>query len=230
VPSVKSRTTDGWQDGTVRARPISPSLLVEELADRIAAVRPSSWARVAIDGAPATRPGDLADALAGPLRLRGRDVLRVSAVDFLRPASLRFEYGRDDPDVFYADWLDADGLTREVLTPLEPGGSGRVLSSLWDTTVDRATRVPYVSVPDHAVLLLDGVLLLGRGLPLDHAVHLSMSPAALERRTPPAEHWTLPAYARYETEAAPTRVADMVVRVNDPRRPALVEDAAPPGP
>jgi hypothetical protein len=209
----------------VRARPISPSLLVEELADRIAAVRPPSWARVAVDGAPAARPADLADALVGPLRLRGREVLRVSAADFLRPASLRLEHGRDDPDVFYTDWLDSAGLTREALGPLGPGGSGRVLPSLWDSAVDRATRAAYVTLADRGVLLLDGALLLGRGLPLDHVVHLSLSPAALARRAAPAERWTLPAYERYETEAVPAQVADTVVRVNDPRHPALVEGA-----
>lgn len=211
----------------MRARPISPSLLVEELADRIAAVRPSSWARVAVDGAPAARPADLADALVGPLRLRGREVLRVSAADFLRPASLRLEHGRDDPDVFYTDWLDAAGLTREVLAPLDPGGSGRVLPSLWDSVADRATRAAYVSLAAQGVLLLDGALLLGRGLPLDHVVHLSMSPAILARRAAPAERWSLPAYERYETEVTPARLAGTVVRVNDPRRPALVENTPP---
>jgi hypothetical protein len=211
----------------VRVRPISPSLLVEELADRIAAVRPSSWARIAVDGASAARPEDLADALVDPLRLRGRQVLRVSAGDFLRPASLRLEYGRDDPDVFYDDWLDVGGLSREVFLPLGPDGSGRVLPALWDSVIDRATRAAYITVPQRGVLVVDGALLLGRGLPLDYAVHLWMSPAALARRTGPAEQWTLPAYARYETEAAPLRVADAVVRVDDPRRPALIESMAP---
>jgi hypothetical protein len=211
----------------VRVRPISPELLIEELAERIAGVGRPGWARVAIDGAPAARPGELADALVGPLRVRGREVLRVSAGDFLRPASLRLEYGRDDPDAFYTDWLDSGGLTREVLAPLEPGGSGRVLPTLWDSVADRATRADYVSMPPGAMLLLDGALLLGRGLPLDYVVHLWMSPAALARRAAAGERWTLPAYARYAAEAAPARAADIAVRVDDPDHPALVEGAPP---
>ena len=210
----------------MRARPISPSLLVDELADRIAAVRRSSWARVAVDGEPPARPRDLADALVDPLRVRGREVLRVSAGDFLRPASLRLEHGRDDPDLYYTDWLDAGGLIREVLAPLDPGGSGRVLPTLWDSATDRATRAAYRALPAGAVLILDGALLLGRGLPLDYAVHLWLSPAALDRRTEPEQRWTLPAYARYEAEVTPARAADAVVRVDDPRHPAFVEDAA----
>ncbi|MCW2901401.1 MAG: hypothetical protein JWO67_3666 [Streptosporangiaceae bacterium] len=207
----------------MRARPISPSLLVEELADRIALASRSSRVRVAIDGAPPSRPEDLADALVGPLRVRGREVLRVSAGDFLHPASLRLEYGRTDPDVFYTDWLDSGGLTREVLGPLEPGGSGKVLPALWDSTTDRAARARYVTVPPGGVLLLDGALLLGRGLPVDCAVHLWLSPGALGRRVAAEDQWTLPAYQRYEDEARPAEVADVVVRVDDPRHPALVE-------
>ncbi|MER5623934.1 uridine kinase [Streptosporangium sp. NPDC002544] len=202
--------------------PISPSSLVEEVADRVDAEPRDSWVRVALDGAPAARPGDLADELVDPLRLRGREVLRVLSADFLRPASLRFEYGRTDPDSFYTDWFDYKGLVREVLGPLAPGRSGKVLPTLWDSTIDRATRAPYVTVPPGGVLLLAGPLLLGRGLPFDLTVHLRLSPGALARRTPDEERWTLPAYARYEAEVAPARVADMVVRVDDPRHPALV--------
>jgi hypothetical protein len=207
----------------VRVRPISPSRLVDELAERIAAVRPSSWARIAVDGAPAARPEELADALVDPLRVRGREVLRVSAGDFLRPASLRLEYGRDDPDLYYTEWLDTGGLVREVLAPLAPAGTGRVLPALWDSVADRATRAAYRTLPAGGVLVVDGALLLGRGLPFDYAIHLWMSAAALDRRTEPDRRWMLPAYARYEAEVAPARVAGAVVRVDDPKRPALVE-------
>ena len=209
--------------GRVRVRPISPPLLVEELSELIVPVRRSSWARVAVDGAPAARPGDLADALVAPLRLLGREVFRVSAWDFLRPASLRLEHGRTDPDVFYTDWLDTSGLTREVLEPLSPGGSGRILPALWDRETDRATRAPYVTLPPGGVLIVDGAFLLGAGLPFDHTVHLWLSPGALGRRVPDSEHWTLPAYERYEAEVGPAALADVTVRADDPRHPALVE-------
>ncbi|TQS20464.1 uridine kinase [Microbispora sp. KK1-11] len=214
----------------MRARPVSPSLLVEELADLIADRPRDAWVRVAVDGAPAAEPGRVADDLVEPLRLRGREVLRVPAAGFLRPASLRLEFGRTDPDVFYDEWLDVGGLTREVLEPLEAGRTGRrtgrrmgrVLPSLWDSERDRATRADYVTLKPGGVVLLDGALLLGRGLPFDVTVHLSMSAAALARRTPPEERWTLPAYERYEREIGPARAADVVVRVEDPRHPAVV--------
>lgn len=203
----------------MRVRPISPRLLVEELAERVHAMR-ETWVRVAIDGAPAARPGALADELVEPLKALGRPVVRVSAGDFLRPASLRLEYGRTDPDVFYSDWLDVKALAREVLDPLAPGGSGRVLPALWDSARDRAYRVPYEQLPERGVLLLDGTLLLATGLAFDLSVHLWMSPAALARRTPEGEQWQLPAFARYERERA---AADVTVKMDDPRHPAILD-------
>ncbi|UBU11164.1 nucleoside/nucleotide kinase family protein [Nonomuraea gerenzanensis] len=206
----------------MRVRPISREALVEELAELISARPQGSWVRVAVDGAPPARPGALADELVAPLRLRGRPVLRVSAGDFLRPASLRLEYGRTDPDAYYDDWLDAKALRREVLDPLEPGGSGRVLPALWDSGIDRAYRVPYTELPSGGVVLVDGALLLGRGLAFEVSVHVWLSPKALERGTGEGERWTLPAYERYEREARPQEVADVVVRADHPERPAVL--------
>ncbi|QKV79093.1 uridine kinase [Amycolatopsis sp. Hca4] len=201
----------------MRYRPISPAVLAEELTDRIDALTGPRLA-VAVDGAAgATATAELADALVDPLRLRGRATLRVSAGDFLRPASLRFEHGRTNPDARYTDWLDLGALRREVLEPLK--GSGEVLPSLWDAGRDRATRAERVPLPEGAVVLLDGELLLGAGLAFDLAVHLWLSPAALRRRVP--DTWAIPAYERYEEEADPSSLADVVVRVDDPRHPAL---------
>jgi hypothetical protein len=204
----------------VRYRPISPAVLAEELTDRIDALTGRRRIAVAVDGAAgATETTELADALVDPLRLRGRAALRVSARDFLRPASLRFEHGRTDPDARYSDWLDLGALRREVLDPLGETGSGEVLPSLWDAERDRATRAERVPLPEGGVVLLDGELLLGAGLAFDLAVHLWLSPAALRRRVPDA--WAVPAYERYEAEVDPSSLADVVVRVDDPRHPAL---------
>ena len=205
-------------------RPISFDVLVEELADRLAARDPDRRLRVAIDGAPAAGPDRLADALVDPLRVRGRPAVRIAADDFLRPASVRLEYGRTNPDAFYTGWLDEAGLRREVLDPAGPGGSGRIVTRLWDARADRATREPYTPVPPTAVVLLSGPLLLGGGLPFELTVHLELSAAALDRRTDPELRWTLPAYARYDAEVDPASIADVVVRLDDPRRPALVLD------
>jgi hypothetical protein len=209
----------------VRFRPVSPGLLIEELAELISAGRAGRWTRVAVDGAPPADPGTLADGLAEALRLRGRPVLRVRAADFLRPASLRFERGRQDPDARLEDWLDLGGLRRELLDPLGPEGSGRVLPSLWNAETDRASRAGYVELPPGGVLVLDGDLLLGRGLPFEHTVHLWVSAPALARRMPPDQAWSLPAFARYDARARPLHTADTGVRVDDPAHPAVLDDS-----
>ncbi|PWR13378.1 uridine kinase [Micromonospora acroterricola] len=215
----------------MRIRPISPDLLVTELTGRLAdaaasaAPKPARL-RVAIDGAPAAGPDALAAALVEPLRAQGRPVLHVRATDFLRPASLRFELGRTNPDAYYEGWVDEAGLRREVLDPAGPGGSGRLLPTLWDAAADRASRAAYVDLAPGGVVLVSGALLLGGGLPFDVTVHLELSAAALRRRTGPAEDWTLAAFDRYAEEVAPASFADVVVRADDPRRPALVEPGA----
>jgi hypothetical protein len=210
----------------MRFRPVTPALLLTEVAEAVVARTGARWTRVAVDGAPPTDPGAFADRLAEELRVRGRAVRRVSASDFLRPASLRFEHGRTDPDA-RQDWLDVGGLTREVFDPLAEGGSGRLLPTLWNAGTDRATRAGYVELPPGGVLVLDGELLLGRGLPFDCSVHLWLSPAALRRRTAEADAWSLPAFERYHATAHPLDTADFPVRVDDPAHPALLEDRQP---
>jgi hypothetical protein len=216
---------------SVRARPVSPAEVIRLLSERFLAARDRRRAtgipgtlRVAIDGAAAARSADLADAVADVLVGFGVPTVRVRAHAFVKAASLRFERGRDDPDAFYEDWLDAPALRREVLAPLGPQGSGRYLPSLWDVIRDHATRAPYLVAPEAAVLLVDGTFLLGRELPWDDSVHLALSPAALRRRTLDTEWWTLPAFERYEREVQPTSIAGVVLRVDDPRHPALVDD------
>jgi hypothetical protein len=207
---------------TVRVRPVAPDVLVEELADRIAG-QDRRWTRVAVDGAPSAGPDALGAALVEALPPRGRAALHVPAGGFLRAASLRLERGRTNPDAYYEDWLDLAGLSREVLGPLAPGGTGRVLPSLWDPVTDRATRAGYVTVPAGGVVVVSGALLFGAGLDFDLTVHLAQSDAALARRGDPALAWTLPAFARYREEVVPELLADVVVRVDDPRHPAVVE-------
>lgn len=224
----------------MHAEPISPERLADRIAQLVtgAAETPTEaadtrtepaesraeapWTRVAIDGAPGSGTADVAAAVETLLSDAGRPVLRISAGDFLRPRSLRLEHGREDPDVFYAEWLDVKGLMREVFDPLEKGGSGRVLPTLWNAERDRASRAQYVELPPGGVLILEGPLLFGVGLPFDVSVHLWLSKGALARRTPEAMAWSLPAYARYDAEVDPSRAASLTARMDDPRHPALL--------
>ncbi len=209
--------------GPVRLEPITWERLADTLADRLLDLKTAdggAWPRIAVDGAPAGDTGALAHRVADALRLRGRSALVVGTEGFLRPASLRFEYGHEDVEAYYSGWFDTGALWREVFGPLDPGGTGRVLPDLWDPAADRATRSPYVQLPPGGMLLLHGPLLLGHWFPFDLTLHVRLSPGALARRTPEGERWTLPAFERYETEADPAAAADVVVRADDPRHPA----------
>jgi hypothetical protein len=178
--------------------------------------------RVAVDGPDVAGPGVLAAAVAERLPALGRAAVVVAAAGFYRAASLRFEHGRTDPDARYTDWLDTGALTREVLAPVGPGGSGSYLPVLWDTERDRAARATPRPMPAGGVLLVPGALLQGLGLAFDVVVHLHMSPAARRRRTPADRMWELPAFDRYDAEVDPTALADAVVLADHPERPALV--------
>jgi hypothetical protein len=166
----------------------------------------------------------LADAVAARLVDAGRPPLRVAAADFLRPAGERFEHGREDASAFLDTWLDAGALEREVLAAVV---AGRYLPALRDAHRDRSARTQPRPAPERSVLLLDGVLLLGRGLSADLTVHIAAGAAALARRDVPA--WQLPAFVEYERRARPRLRCDVLVLAEDPKRPAVLVRSASTG-
>lgn len=149
------------------------------------------------------------------LAAASRPPVQVHAEDFLRPAGERFAFGREDEQAFRTTWLDAAALDREVLSR-----QGSYLPALWHAAADRSARCTALPVPPGAVLLVDGVLLLGRGLPADLTVHIALSAAALARRGVPS--WQLAAFAHYDREVRPGEACDVLVRAEDPLRPAVL--------
>ncbi len=184
--------------------------MAQDLVDLLAG-RPGVQ-RVLLDGVGSRA---LSDALVPGLRAASRPPLQVHAEDFLRPAGVRFEHGREDEESFRTSWLDAAALDREVLSR-EDG----YLPALWDAAADRSARRAVEPLPPGAVLLVDGVLLLGRGLPAELTVHIALSAGALVRRGVP--EWQLPAFAHYDRVVRPGQVCDVLVRAEDPLRPAVL--------
>lgn len=199
--------------GSAVIRPVTRDGLLAELADWLAGAGPA--ARVAVDGPPCAAPDEWAAALAEPLRSRGRRLEHVRADRFWRDASLRLEHGREDLES-YRDWLDADTVRREVLADAD-----RYLPSLRDPVTNRSTRAASRAMDQASLLVVSGGLLLGRGLHFDAAVHLAVGPAARRRQTSTEQAWTLPAFDAYDAEVAPAEHADVVVRCDDPARPAV---------
>jgi hypothetical protein len=198
-------------------QPVAPQRLTALLAEHID--RRTGLVRVAVDGPPCSAPDTLAEALQERLRNSGRQAVHVRADGFWRDASVRLEFGRDDPDA-YVDWLDAGALRREVLDAAVEQQT--YLPSLRDPSTNRSTRATPQPLDADAVVIVSGPFLLGLGLPFDLVVHLALSPAARSRRTPAGERWTLAAFDRYDAEVAPADIADVIVRWDDPQRPAVV--------
>jgi hypothetical protein len=171
---------------------------------------------VLLDGVGARALSD--DLLAG-LRTAGRPPLQVHAEDFWRPAGERFAWGREDEQAFRSYWLDAAALDREVLSSAHSRPPS-YLPALWDVAADRSARRSVEPIPPAAVLLVDGVLLLDRGLPAEVTVHLALSPAALRRRG--VADWQVPVFAAYDQECRPGETCDVLVRAEDPLRPAVL--------
>jgi hypothetical protein len=198
----------GWQ-------PVTPDDLPGRLAAWVAAT--PGLVRVAVDAPPVACPEALAEALVEPLRALGRPAAHVRATSFWRDASLRLEYGREDPDA-YLRWLDADALRREVL---EAAPFGSYLPSLRDPATNRSTRAAPRELAPNSIIIVSGPLLLGGDLPFDRAVHVALSPAARQRRTPAEALWTLPAFDSYDAAARPAATADVVIKWDDLRHPAV---------
>lgn len=102
-----------------------------------------------------------------------------------------------------------------MLTPRES-----VLPRLWDAERDRSVRVDRAPLSDPSVVVVDGLFLLGLGLPADLEVHVALSPAALLRRGVPA--WQLAAFSSYDEQVRPGELCDVLVRAEDPQRPAVL--------
>jgi uridine kinase len=115
--------------------------------------------RVGIDGPDASGKTFFADRLAATLRSRGTEVVRVSVDDFHHPREVRYRLGRDSAEGFWLHAFDYARLRADVLDPLAPGGSRRVRTRAHDLATDAVVDPEPVTVPAHAVLIVDGLFL-----------------------------------------------------------------------
>ncbi|MBF6335685.1 hypothetical protein IU450_07265 [Nocardia abscessus] len=201
-----------------RFSPITPDGLVELVIRPV--LTAGSHTVIAVDGADAARPVALADRIAEALRAAGRSAEVVSLHDYVRPASLRMEFGRTDEMSYRTAWFDYAALRREVVDALRR--HGRWLPALWDEAADRSARAAIRTAPPATTIVLAGPMLAGRGLDADLSVRLDLSEAALRRNTPPDAHWTIPALLRHDAENPCTPA--FFVRWDHPDRPALRVD------
>lgn len=178
---------------------------------------------VGVDGAVDADRAWFAEHLVAALRERARPVLVADWSGFWRPRSLRYEFGRDDPDAFHDTWLDVPGLYREVLEPLGAEHERWWVPSLYDPGTDRSSRAARREVPDDAVLVFTGPFLLREDTRwgFDAVLHLSTSDNAIRRRVPADDvDRVLGGWKRYLESSEPADLATAVLRCEDPRHPA----------
>ncbi len=108
---------------------------------------------VAVDGPDGAGKTTFADALAEAAE---RPVVRASLDDFHHPRAFRHAEGRTGETV-WARGFDYAAVRRELLEPWRRG-PGTSYRRLWhDLATDAYVAGPYDAVPEHGVLLVDGV-------------------------------------------------------------------------
>ncbi|MFC4126837.1 hypothetical protein [Nocardia rhizosphaerae] len=196
-------------------RPTSPAALAELVAQRLTGL--PGRRVLAVDGADAAAPVELARGIMHAVAASGRSAQAVSLHDFVRPASVRMEYGRTDEWSYRTAWFDYPAVRREIVDPVR--SAGRWLPALWDEARDRSARMAIRTAEADLVLVLAGPMLLGRELDFDLTVRLELSERAALRRTPSEQRWTLPALRDHAAEHPET--ATWTVRWDHPDRAAL---------
>ncbi|MGW6332013.1 hypothetical protein [Nocardia rhamnosiphila] len=197
-----------------RFAPTTPDALAELVTQDLRTL--DGYRVVGVDGADAAGPLGFAGRAAERVRADGRPADTVSLHDYVRPASLRMEFGRDETS-YRSSWFDYAALRREVLDAVHHTGSW--LPALWDEAADRSARARRRIALPGTVLFVAGPMLLGRGLPFDRTVRLDLSAAALTRGTPDDDAWTIPALLAHDRENS--EAAEYFVRWDHPDRPAL---------
>lgn len=205
-----------------RFEPITPAGLVDLCVQRCAEL--PRIAVVGVDGAPAAAPVSFASEIVDGLRARGRAAAVVRTADYLRPASLRLEYGRSDPQSYRDNWFDFAAITREVIAAVR--AERRWLPRLWDPVRDRSFRDQRENATNDQIIVIAGAMLRTHALDLDLVIGLDMSEGALRRRTPDDEQWMIRPLLD-DTAGAPP--ADLEVRYDHPDRPALARRDGGPG-
>ncbi|WP_037294634.1 uridine kinase [Saccharomonospora azurea] len=221
--------------------PASPGrhALVDRLAERILALAPARL-RVAIDGPTAAGKTSLGHELAEHLVRAGRPVLRACLDDFKRPWKDRHRYDRESGEGYYRNAYDYDAVTRLLLEPAAPGGTGRCVLCSIDPLTQKDHSDVVTPAPPDAVLVVDGVFAFRPEIDRhwDFRIWLDIAPELSVRRgaardaswagadaTALHRHRYLPSMECYESEVRPQRLADVVVDNTDFTRPRVVRES-----
>jgi uridine kinase len=214
------------------------TVVLNDLAIRIARLQLARPIRVAIDGRTASGKTTLADELAELIEHSGREVIRTSIDGFHRPRAERYARGRYSPEGYYCDARDHAAINALLLAPLGPCGDRHYRTVSFDLKNDRPIQQEPRSASTRAILIVDGTFLqrpeLRAGWDLTIFVETSARIAAqrgVRRDAAPlggvesarqlyAARYQ-PAFDLYERLCSPAAIADVILNNEDIDRPHL---------
>jgi uridine kinase len=133
--------------------------VLQEVADRILAVRRDHPVRVGIDGVDAAGKTCFANELAPHLEKGGRNVIRASIDGFHHPKEIRIRQGALSAEGYYRDSFDYPALTGLLLEPLGPQGSRRYHTATFDFKTENVVSSETLNAGDDDILVFEGVFL-----------------------------------------------------------------------
>lgn len=232
----------GSRGGTSVPANESPSMdpleLAKELATELDALDRRRPSTVAIDGPDGSGTAVVADRLAAAIRTRGRTVVRLHSHEFLRPRRIRDRRGNDSPEGFLEDTVDVAAIRQLVLEPLARG-ERRIIPKIHDPGPDAPVDPHFEEVPDDAVVIMEGQLLLRKGIREDWSLRVELTISEEERlrrvgqglpaSQVPAEgaesdrnHRRARGFALYLERDDPVAAADIVIDTTNPERPVPI--------
>ncbi len=134
--------------------------LLQHLTEQICSRHQDSPLICAVSGVDGVGKTTLADELVTPLQNAGLNVTRASIDHFHHPRSRRYARGRYSPRGFFEDSFNLDRFEQYLLRPLLPDGNRQLTLQAFDHRTDQVVASEPVTLPEAAILLVDGIFLL----------------------------------------------------------------------
>ena len=139
---------------------------------------------VAVDGVDGAGKSLFAASLVETLEKAGHAAVHASIDGFHRPRDERYTQGKDSARGFYEDSYDYATFRRILIDPFRQAVTGAFVLENFDYVADAPVEPKWITAPDDAVLVVDGIFLNRpelRGL-WNYSIWLDVAPAVAEQR------------------------------------------------
>lgn len=213
--------------------------LLRELRDEVRQHYRAGRVILAVDGIDGSGTAPFADGLAEVFAEQGTAVFRAAIDGFHRPRAERDARGIGTPEGFYRDAYDYATFIRVLIDPFRDGAQTAAATgiqlSYWDVEREAPVEARWVTGPEDAILIVDGVFLNRPELRrlwnwsvwLDVPVNVAYERVALREGTSPdlfapRGRRYREGYELYAHDADPVARASAIIDNVDPERPQRV--------